>query len=58
MFGIPNDNRIQGKIQDEAQQLGNEEVSLAVETEVEPIDPQPKDSRETGSWYAGDLSWR
>ena len=21
------------------------------------LDPQPKDSRETGSWYPGDLSW-
>ena len=38
MFGIPNDNRIQGKVQDEAQQMGNEELSLELNTEVEPFE--------------------
>ena len=42
MFVIPNDNRIQGKVQDEAQRVCNEEVPLAVETQVEPIDLNPK----------------
>ena len=39
MFVIPNDNRIQGKVQDEAQRVSNEEVPLAVEAEVEPNEP-------------------
>ena len=38
VFDGHNDNRIQGKVQDEAQRVGNEEVPLAVETEVEPIE--------------------
>ena len=38
MFVIPNDNRIQGKVQDEAQRVGNEEIPLVVETQVEPIE--------------------
>ena len=37
MFVIPNDNRIQGKVQDEAQRVGNDELSLALETEAEPF---------------------
>ncbi|MEC9191651.1 MAG: hypothetical protein VYC52_03810, partial [Pseudomonadota bacterium] len=33
-----NDSRIQGKVQDEAQRAGNEELSLAPEKGVEPVE--------------------
>ena len=42
MFSIPNDNRIQGKVQDKAQRVGNEELPLALETEVEPFESSPQ----------------